>query len=85
MIYYRDVAPCSTSGRELASRCGRRLGLTGREVEVLHALATGRTNLNIAYELNISIRTVENHLRSIYSKANVNSRTQILSRILAMD
>lgn len=84
-IYYRDMAPDRVDGQELASRYGRRLGLTEREVEVLHALATGRTNLNISHELNISIRTVENHLRSIYSKANVNSRTQILSRILTQN
>ncbi|MER2507624.1 MAG: LuxR C-terminal-related transcriptional regulator [Amaricoccus sp.] len=93
VIYYRDAAIGKASKIAIpgsgmqgpAWHYGRRLGLTEREVEVLHALTTGRTNLNIAHALNISIRTVENHLRSIYSKANVNSRTQILSRILAKD
>jgi DNA-binding NarL/FixJ family response regulator len=50
--------------------------LTEREVEVLHLLAEGLTNKNIAQELTLSVRTVEAHLRSIFSKLGVDSRTE---------
>jgi DNA-binding CsgD family transcriptional regulator/transcriptional regulator with XRE-family HTH domain/tetratricopeptide (TPR) repeat protein len=49
-------------------------GLTRREVEVLRLVATGQTNLQIADHLFISRRTVEHHLRSIFSKLDVSSR-----------
>ena len=49
--------------------------LTGREIEVLRALATGLTNGQIARKLGISTPTVNAHVRSIYSKLEVNSRS----------
>jgi DNA-binding NarL/FixJ family response regulator len=50
--------------------------LSDREVEVLRLLADGHTNKDIAQALLISVRTVEAHLRSIYGKLNVRSRTE---------
>jgi len=50
--------------------------LTERESDVLHLLASGMTNKDIAQALIISVRTVEAHLRSIYSKLGVDSRTE---------
>jgi DNA-binding NarL/FixJ family response regulator len=50
-------------------------GLTAREVEVLRLLAQGWTDAQIAEELVISPRTVNNHLTSIYSKIQVSSRS----------
>ena len=49
-------------------------GLTPREVEVLRLLARGLSDAQIAERLIISPRTVNNHLRSIYSKIQVSSR-----------
>ena len=49
-------------------------GLTAREVEVLRLLAQGLTDVQIAEQLVISPRTVNNHLTSIYSKIQVSSR-----------
>ena len=49
--------------------------LTQREVEVLHLLATGLTNFQIAEQLVISPRTVQTHLSSIYHKLDVTSRS----------
>ena len=50
-------------------------GLTPREREVLKAAATGASNKEIAELLVISPQTVMVHLRSVYRKINVNSRT----------
>jgi predicted ATPase/DNA-binding CsgD family transcriptional regulator len=49
--------------------------LTPREVEVLRLVASGRSNPQIAQQLKVSARTVEAHLRSIFSKLEVTSRT----------
>jgi predicted ATPase/DNA-binding CsgD family transcriptional regulator len=49
--------------------------LTPREMEVLGLVASGMTNAQIAEELFISLRTVETHLRSVYHKLGVTSRS----------
>lgn len=50
--------------------------LTEREIEVLKALAKGYSNQQIAEELYISQRTVQNHLHNIYNKLGINGRTE---------
>jgi len=52
-----------------------RTDLTGREREVLRLIAMGFTNAQVAKELHISTLTVNAHLRSIYSKLDVPSRS----------
>jgi predicted ATPase/class 3 adenylate cyclase/DNA-binding CsgD family transcriptional regulator len=49
--------------------------LTAREVEVLRFIAKGLTDAQIAEQLVISPRTVNNHLTSIYGKIQVTSRS----------
>ena len=49
-------------------------GLTAREVEVLRLLAQGWTDAQIAEHLVISVRTVNRHTTSLYSKLGVSSR-----------
>jgi DNA-binding NarL/FixJ family response regulator len=49
--------------------------LTAREREVLRLLATGLTNADIATQLAISPTTVNAHLRAIYDKLGVRSRS----------
>jgi DNA-binding CsgD family transcriptional regulator/tetratricopeptide (TPR) repeat protein len=51
------------------------LHLTGREVEVLRLMTTGLTNPQIAAQLTISPVTVNTHVRSIYNKMGVASRS----------
>ncbi len=50
-------------------------GLTGREEEVLKLIATGLTTKQMAAELNLSPLTVNAHLRSIYAKLGITSRS----------
>lgn len=65
-----DVAPAGMPGDGLAEP------LSEREVEVLRSLARGLTNKDIAQTLILSVRTVEAHLRNIYGKLGVGSRTE---------
>lgn len=50
--------------------------LSEREGEVLNLLAQGYTNKDIAQTLVLSVRTVEAHLRTIYGKIGLRSRTE---------
>jgi len=50
-------------------------GLTIREVEVLRWVAMGLTDIQVAEKLILSSRTVSTHLRSIYNKLGVTSRS----------
>ena len=50
--------------------------LTKREIEVLLLVARGLLNKQVAYELGISDRTVQFHLKSIFDKLAVGSRTE---------
>jgi DNA-binding CsgD family transcriptional regulator len=49
--------------------------LTGREVEVLRLVATGKTNRTIAAELAISEKTVARHVSNIFTKLDLSSRS----------
>jgi NarL family two-component system response regulator YdfI len=54
-------------------------GLSGREVEVLAAVADGRRSKEIAVQLGITERTVKAHLASIYNKLGVDSRAAAIA------
>jgi DNA-binding CsgD family transcriptional regulator/tetratricopeptide (TPR) repeat protein len=49
--------------------------LSAREVEVLHLVATGLTNAQIAHRLSVTPRTVNAHLTAIYRKLGVSTRS----------
>jgi DNA-binding NarL/FixJ family response regulator len=57
--------------------------LTDREREILELIALGRNNHEIAARLHITIKTVSNHISSIYNKLQVADRAQAI--ILARD
>lgn len=50
--------------------------LTSRELEVLIQVASGMSNKEIATNLDISERTVKNHISNIFKKIDVSDRTQ---------
>ena len=75
--------PPAIAGRALAALARGETGgesliepLSERETEVLQLLAQGLTNKDIAQTLILSVRTVEAHLRSIFGKLGVKSRTE---------
>ncbi len=51
-------------------------GLTEREFDVLRALASGKSNQEIADNLYIGVKTVKTHIGSIFIKLGVQDRTQ---------
>jgi DNA-binding NarL/FixJ family response regulator len=56
--------------------------LSQRESQVLEMLSTGRHYKEIATQLDISIDTVRTHIRRIYGKLHVNSRTEAVAKLL---
>jgi LuxR family maltose regulon positive regulatory protein len=55
--------------------------LSARELEVLHLIAEGLSNDAIARKLFLATSTVKVHLKHIYGKLDVNSRTQAVARL----
>jgi DNA-binding NarL/FixJ family response regulator len=51
-------------------------GLTDREVEILKAISSGRSNKAVAAELWVTVQTVKFHLTSIFRKLGVSNRTE---------
>jgi DNA-binding NarL/FixJ family response regulator len=51
-------------------------GLTEREIQILKLLASGMPNKQIAFKLQISEKTVRNHVSNMYEKLNIYDRSQ---------
>ena len=61
------------SGKE-----NRIASLSQREMEILELVATGLTNHDIAEKLEISKRTVDNHISNILTKTKTDNRVELL-------
>jgi DNA-binding CsgD family transcriptional regulator/ArsR family metal-binding transcriptional regulator len=70
------IRQANDQGGVISENDGIRVGLTGKELEVLRLLAEGFTNLEIAEILVISHHTVKSHVAHIFNKLGVNDRTQ---------
>jgi DNA-binding NarL/FixJ family response regulator len=66
----------------MAERCE---SLSQRELEVAQAVASGLSNKEVGSVLGISVRTVENHLRSIFAKLKIKSRFRLAARLREID
>ncbi len=68
------------AGRVVTGRQRYRPDLTERESQVLALLAAGRSNAEIARELDLSLKTVQNHVSHVLAKLQVRDRTQAALR-----
>jgi DNA-binding NarL/FixJ family response regulator len=67
---------------EIAQRLTERMfqpALTNREIEVLHLVARGMRNKEIAADLKISDETVQGHVKNILAKLSVHDRTEAVA------
>lgn len=69
---FRSVAPAQTD----------RYDLTKRETEILEQLVAGSSYKMVAYDLNISIETVHTHIKRIYEKLQVHSKSEAVAKAL---
>ena len=75
----------AASAEDLQRRAGEALvekklsGLTERERKVLRLVIAGKTSKTIALDLDISVKTVENHRHNIMTKADVTSVAQLIA------
>ncbi len=56
-------------------------GLSAREQEIVRLLAHGHTNAEISRALNLSRHTVGDHVKSVFGKLAVRSRTELVARV----
>lgn len=54
--------------------------LTARELQIVHLVARGHSNKQVAHQLSISEWTVSTHLRRIFAKLGVDSRAEMVYR-----
>ncbi|SRR6266404_3664787 len=71
----KRVAPAIAE--KLVDRVSR-IQITAREFRVLHLLAAGKANKEIAVTLGISDATVKAHITNLFDKLNVSSRTEAI-------
>lgn len=65
--------------RQTAEGCRQ---LTAREHQIASLVATGASNRQVAAELYLSPKTIENYLTQIYGKLGVSSRTELAAQLL---
>jgi DNA-binding CsgD family transcriptional regulator len=70
------------SAAERLELFGRALGLTPRESELLGLLATGSDTRAMARQMSLSEHTIQDHLKSIFTKTGAHDRVTVLSRAL---
>ncbi len=79
---HRPAGPVGPDGGD-ADGGGAGCTLTPQEHAVARLVLKGLTNREVAAELVISVNTVEYHLKNIYLKLGVGSRTQLMAKLVA--
>jgi DNA-binding NarL/FixJ family response regulator len=77
-----EAVEMASAGRPVdpaSSRLGEAVGLTTREVEVLGLITQGLPNQVIADRLFVSVNTLKSHIRNVYRRVGVTSRTQAVA------
>ena len=74
---FAPPAPVTFDGNPKACAA---LGLSERELDVLHELAAGRSNKEIAAQLHISPNTVKTHVARLFEKLGAKRRTEAIRR-----
>jgi len=70
------------SATERMDLFARAVGLTARECELLGWLATGSDTRAMARQMSLSEHTIQDHLKSIFTKTGSRDRVSVLSRVL---
>ena len=82
-VQWRPNALSNRTGQ--GDHCGSRnshnsgIQLTHKQQQVMHYLASGLSNKEIARKLDLSPETIKTHLREIFTRMNVKNRTQAVS------
>lgn len=77
-----EQAPPDEASRAGDRSAGPLAKLSTREVQILNKILDGRSNKNIAADLNISRRTVENHRASIMKKTRSRSVPELVRQVM---
>ena len=75
---FTEIRKQSNEARE-SSNNKPRIQLTRKQMEVVEGLVEGLSYKLIAHKMNISVETVNSHIKTIYRRLNVHSRTQVIN------
>jgi DNA-binding NarL/FixJ family response regulator len=78
-IHGRAMLPVALSGVVESRTLAPQVALTERQASVASLVAEGHTNARIAETLGMSVKTVEKHLRDVFARWGVNSRSAVAS------
>ena len=76
------IRGAASGGLHFGVRPGKGVALSDREREVLHRVVDGASNDEIGAGLGISARTVESHLRRLFERHHLASRTELAARAI---
>ena len=76
------IRRAAEGGLTFSKRPGSGVTLTRRELEVIRLVAEGRSNDEVAAALGMGPKTVETHLRKIFERHSIASRTELAARAI---
>lgn len=79
--YFANKNSIKSESSELSLEDLKQYHITQREFSVIELISKGKTNKEIASNLNISVNTVNNHVANIFTKTEVRSRIDLLNLI----